>query len=124
MSTSATISQYQKYPEDIAELKAKFDETIEKEQAKEMMVVKDWLAVGEQQQRDHAIFSGVRKECVTTARWVLQHETIRHWMDADIPNTPTVWMHGIPGAGQLNLLPGASCMLIHIRQNHPRFCYH
>jgi hypothetical protein len=95
----ATISQYWRYQEDIADLKAKLDETIAKEQAKKMMVVKDWLAVGEQQQKDHVIFSGVRKECVTTARWVLQHEIIKHWMDADVPNTPTVWMHGIPGAG-------------------------
>jgi hypothetical protein len=97
----AGIAQYRMYQDDIAELKAKLDETIAKEQAKKMMVVKDWLAVGEQQQKDHENFVRIRKECATTARWVLQHETIKHWMDADVPNTPTVWMHGIPGAGEL-----------------------
>jgi hypothetical protein len=80
------------YQEDIADLKAKLEETIAKEQAKKMMVVKDRLAVGEQQQKDHDNFSGVRRECATTARWVVQHETIKHWTDADIPNTPMVWM--------------------------------
>jgi hypothetical protein len=87
----------------MADLKMKLDETIAREQAKKMTVVKDWLAVGEQQQTDHDNFCRVRKECATTARWVLQHEIIKHWMDADVPSTPTVWMHGIPGAGELYL---------------------
>ena len=96
----ANVAQYLRYQEDIADLKAKLNETIAKEQAKKMMIVKDWLAVGEQQQKDHDNFTRVRKECATTARWVLRHETVNHWMDADVPNTPTVWMHGIPGAGE------------------------
>lgn len=95
----ATFSQYQRYREDIANRKLKLHESIEKDQAKKMMKVKEWLAVGEQQQNDHASYSEVRKECVTTTRWVLQHEIIKHWMDADVPITPVVWMHGIPGAG-------------------------
>jgi hypothetical protein len=105
----ATIAQYRRYQEDIRDLKAKLDETIAKEQVKKMMVVKDWLAVGEQQQKDHDNFSGMRRECATTARWILHHETIKHWMDADVPNTPTVWVHGIPGAGRLYLYASSSC---------------
>jgi hypothetical protein len=84
----ASIAQYRMYQEDIADLKSKLDEKVAEEQTKKMMIVKDWLAVGEQQQKDHDSYSGVRKECATTARWVLQHDT------------PTVWMHGIPGAGE------------------------
>jgi hypothetical protein len=97
----ANIAQYRRYQEDIADFKARLDETVANEQAKKKMVVKEWLAVGQQLQNDHQNFCRIRKECATTARWVLQHETIKHWMDTDIPNTPVVWMHGIPGAGQL-----------------------
>ncbi|KAF1829385.1 C2H2 domain-containing protein [Decorospora gaudefroyi] len=94
------LAEYRRYQEDMADLKARLDEAVKREQAKKNMMVKEWLAVGEQPQIDHDNFCRTRKECATTAHWILQHETIKHWMEADVPNAPVVWMHGIPGAGK------------------------
>jgi hypothetical protein len=105
----AGIAQYRRYQEEITDLNAMLDETIAREQTKKMMVVKDWLAAGEQQQKDNDSFAGVRNDCATTAQWILQHEIIKHWMDAGVPNTPTVWVHGIPGAGQLYIWSWSFC---------------
>jgi hypothetical protein len=96
----ASLTQYHLYQEDVAEFKAKLEESVVREETKELMVVKQWLAVGELPQLDHTSFCKIRTECATTTRWILEHETIKHWVHADIRDGPVVWMYEIPGAGQ------------------------
>lgn len=64
------------------------------------MIVKEWLSVGELPQLDHASYCKVRADYATTTKWISQHETVKHWIHADVPKSPVVWMYGIPGAGQ------------------------
>ncbi|KAF1946974.1 C2H2 domain-containing protein [Clathrospora elynae] len=108
------LAQYRRYQEDMADLKSKLDETIASEQAKKMLAVKEWLAVGQQPQQDHDSFCQIRREHSTTARWILQHAIIKHWTEADVPSTPVLWMHGIPGAGKTIL---ASAVIEKCREN-------
>jgi len=95
----ASLAQYRLYQDDVAAFWAELEGTVKREETKKLMVVKEWLAVGERPQLDHESFCKIRKEYVTTARWITQHETIKNWIHADVPNSPVVWMYGIPGAG-------------------------
>jgi hypothetical protein len=96
----ASLAQYRLYQEDAAEYKTKLEESILREETKKLMVVKEWLAVGELPQLDHSSFCMIRTECATTTRWITQHEIVKNWIQADVPMSPVVWMYGIPGAGQ------------------------
>lgn len=84
----------------MTELKSKIDAMVENEKVKKIKSVKEWLATGSQAQQDHEEFLAVRKEYPSTGRWILKHESITNWMDADVPTTPITWMTGIPGAGK------------------------
>ncbi|KAF2638941.1 hypothetical protein P280DRAFT_470952 [Massarina eburnea CBS 473.64] len=96
----ASLSQYQLYREDMSDMKVKLDGLIEEEKIKKMKTVKEWLAVGSLPDNDHEEFCEVRKKNPRTGGWILNHEYIRDWMIADVPNSPIVWMTGIPGAGK------------------------
>ncbi|KAI4681506.1 hypothetical protein J4E81_009864 [Alternaria sp. BMP 2799] len=96
----ASLAQYRLYQDDVADFRAKLEENVKREETKKLMLVKDWLAVGDLPRFDHDSFCKIRSECATTAKWVTQHETIKHWIHSDIPNSPVVWIYGIPGAGK------------------------
>ena len=119
----ANLAQYRLYQDDIAAFWAELEGTVKREETKKLMVVKDWLAVGERPQQDHDSFCEIRKKYATTARWITQHETIKHWIHSDIPDSPVVWMYGIPGAGlYLDCRLGAT--LTRSRQNYTGFSHY
>jgi Sec-independent protein translocase protein TatA len=120
----ATVSQYRRYQEDMTELKSKLEETISAEKEKKKLAVKEWLAVDGQWERDHESFCQVRKECPTTAKWILKHDSVEHWMQIDAPDTPVLWMNAIPGAGKMAVLSTLCLLLICRRQDDTCFCYH
>jgi hypothetical protein len=100
----ASLAQYGRYKEDMLELMTKLNKQVEEEKLKKLMAVKEWLAVGQQPEQDHVRFQKTRNDYSRTALWILDHEYVKHWMEADIPTTPLLWMHGIPGAGKISLL--------------------
>lgn len=89
-----TLAHYQRYREDMTELKSKINEMIDEEQTKKMLAVKEWLAVGQQPQQDHDTFSRVRRQYTTTTRWILNNELVKKWMGPDVPDSPVLWIHG------------------------------
>jgi hypothetical protein len=101
----ANLTQYRRYQEDMVEVKAKLKQQVEEEKLKKLMAVKEWLAVGQYPAEDHVRFRKTRSDYATTARWILKHEFIKHWIGADIPTTPLLWMYGIPGAGRCIITP-------------------
>jgi len=113
----ASLAQYRLYQDDVADFRAKLEENVQREETKKLMLVKDWLAVGELPRLDHESYCKIRNECATTTKWVTQHETIKHWIHADIPNSPVVWVYGIPGAGACPYCIGRM-ILIDNRQNY------
>jgi Cdc6-like AAA superfamily ATPase len=96
----ASLTQYRRYKEDMVEVKARLNQQVEEERLKKLMAVKEWLAVGQQPKDDHIRFRKTRSEYSTTAKWILKHEYVTHWIGADIPTTPLLWMYGIPGVGK------------------------
>ncbi|KAI8940928.1 hypothetical protein NX059_002183 [Plenodomus lindquistii] len=97
---SANLDQYRRYQDDIREMKAKLDELLAAEQLKKLLTVREWLAARTQVQPDHDAYTKIRNAYSTTTHWILKHEAVAHWMGAAIPNTPILWLNGIPGAGK------------------------
>lgn len=104
----ASLSQYRRYQEDMAEMSSKLDELINQKQSKKMKVVKEWLAVYSQPEQDHDSVRNTRAEYPSTGDWILEHKLVEDWKDADVPSTPLAWMTGIPGAGKLCMIPRTS----------------
>jgi hypothetical protein len=96
---ATSTARFRTYEKDIADQNSQLDELVDEGRRKRRRAVKEWLAVGDQPYIDHARFCDVRAEYSTTARWIVQHKDINYWMHADVPSTPVLWMHGIPGAG-------------------------
>lgn len=82
-----------------------------------MTAVREWLAVGQAQEEDHQKYRDIRNTYKETGKWILKNSTIKDWIDADskgrldhmkhvsdsiaiVPNSPIVWLAGMPGAGQ------------------------
>jgi hypothetical protein len=81
------------------EFKEKLEDSVLREKVKNLMIVKEWLNVGELPQLDHDNYCRIRADYANTSTWILQHEIIDHWIHSEYPRSPVVWMHGIPGAG-------------------------
>ena len=47
----------------------------------------------EQVHNVHASYAG-------TGSWILHNDKVAQWMNDNLPRTPILWMHGIPGAGE------------------------
>ncbi|KAF2114940.1 C2H2 domain-containing protein [Lophiotrema nucula] len=90
--------QFHRYQQDIAEIKTNLEVKVGEERQKKVTAIKEWLGVGAQSTEDHAYFLSVRKGYPTTGRWILKHELVQNWMNADIADPPILWMTGIPGA--------------------------
>jgi hypothetical protein len=93
------------------ELKAKIDELVLDESDKKKRRVLEWLATESRAQVDHENFLAVRNEYPNTGRWILKHESISNWLTADVPNTPMLWLTGIPGAGEPETLITLRCVM-------------
>lgn len=48
----------------------------------------------------HEGFSSIRREYPTTGQWILKHDSIKLWLDPDSSTVTSVWISGIPGAGE------------------------
>lgn len=112
----ASLAQYRKYREDMDLLKAKLMKDVGEEQDKKMRTVREWLSAGDQQEVDHNNFCGIRKEFPTTGSWILKDDSIRDWLDADVPISPITWINGISGAGKTIL---ASAIIDECKKMHP-----
>jgi hypothetical protein len=93
------MTYFHRYQQDLTEIRSKMNLMIEEERGKKVKAIKEWLATGSQAAIDHERFLDVRKQYLSTGRWILKHELIANWLHADVPATPLIWMNGIPGAG-------------------------
>jgi hypothetical protein len=119
----ASVTQYRRYQADMIEIKAQLDSRIEAEKLKKLVLIREWLAVGQQPADDHTIYQDIRKDYSTTAKWILDRDVVKQWIQDDVPAAPrkckpyypthiclnpadtsaVLWMHGIPGAGVFSL---------------------
>ena len=86
------------------------DEAAAKERAEDTLnrqrrVVTEWLCAAKSEEH-HKQFSDIRKEYPSTSRWLLDIDEFQEWFDLQSPSTPTLWLHGIPGAGESTQPPG------------------
>jgi hypothetical protein len=84
----ASVTQYRRYQGDMMEVKAALDRQIEEEKLKKLIIIREWLAVGQQPSDDHAIYQGIRKSYTTTAKWILERDAVKEWIKDDVPAAP------------------------------------
>lgn len=101
IESRASLIQYNRYQEDMRELKAKFADLVAVENDKKRKRILDWLATGSRALIDHESFLAVRNDYPNTGRWIVKNGSINNWLTAAVPNTPVAWLTGIPGAGKL-----------------------
>jgi len=97
-------------------MQTKLDELIAEEHRKKKKAVKEWLAVGSQPQQDHENYGETRREFPSTGRWILKHEFVKDWIEADNPPSPLLWLTGMPGAGKLHCGQGNTSLLLIYRR--------
>jgi hypothetical protein len=114
----ASVTQYQRYKEDMDLLKVKLADQVEAEKLKKLVVIREWLAVGQQPIDEHYEYMKIRQKYSATTRWILDRDVVKHWMQDANPASPrmwffdissytnsltwslVLWIHGIPGAGE------------------------
>jgi hypothetical protein len=84
----ASIAQYRRHEEDMLLLQKKLDAQIKVEQEKKLIVVKEWLAVGQQTIDEHEGYREIRKQYSATAQWILDDTSVKQWKADAIPGTP------------------------------------
>jgi hypothetical protein len=87
------------YERDIEEINSKWNKLMEEEHQKKRLAVTEWLAAANCEVL-HDAFCAIKEDYPHTGRWILEDKIICNWKDSDEPETPIVWMHGIPGAGK------------------------
>jgi hypothetical protein len=84
----ASVTQYRIYRDDMETLKAKLADQVEAEKLKKLVVIREWLAVGQQPIDDHAEHTKVRQKYSATAKWILDRDTIKQWTGDTNPASP------------------------------------
>ncbi|KAL5121669.1 hypothetical protein ACEQ8H_000355 [Pleosporales sp. CAS-2024a] len=95
-----SAAHYRQHQIDMDLLHKQWEQRVEEDRLKRLVTVREWLAVSPQSKGDHDEHRKTRKEFPTTATWIYRHEYIKDWLKADLPASPLLWMHGIPGAGK------------------------
>lgn len=113
---------FRRYQADILEIQDRLRKNIEEEEQKKQLAVIEWLSAANSL-LDYEVFCSTRSDYPGTGDWILQHNFIRNWKDEQEPESPIVWMNGIPGAGMHQTSYASSTMraLNILRQNHPGF---
>jgi hypothetical protein len=104
VESRASLTQYHIYREDMTDIKAKVEKLVDEERENKIKSVKDWLNEDPSPESDHDAYRLVKGEYPGTGDWIAESEAIKHWLDADVPSTPLLWMTGIPGAGEFIIL--------------------
>lgn len=79
----------------IFEIKRKDQE----ERDKRTAAVKEWLAAAPSNEEDHQMFCNRWKTSKARGSWILRHEKVVNWREAETPRSSLLWLNGIPGAG-------------------------
>jgi hypothetical protein len=87
----ASVTQYRRYQEDMIGMKVTLDRQIEAEKLKKLVLIREWLAVGQQPADDHALYQNIRQNYSTTAKWILEREAIKQWTEDNLPAAPRMY---------------------------------
>jgi hypothetical protein len=101
--SQAILLQIQQYQQDRLQLIEHVEKVEEAEGRRKYTEVMEWMS-GAQTSRDHESFCQTRHEHPGTGDWILKHEKVRNWKDADTPVSSILWLNAIPGAG-MPILP-------------------
>lgn len=82
----AALQHYRQYEKEMTGLRAKIKQEVDTEKSKKRRNVIEWLALEHHAETDHERFQNVRRQYSTTAQWILDHENVTNWINADVPS--------------------------------------
>ena len=110
LESQANLLQFAEFRQSQSDAQMTYRSLKGAEDRKKRFVVRDWLSAAStaEDQYNHRMD---RAEYQDTGRWILKNALIRAWCDHTIPSTPTLWLSGIPGAGNLSIVQKFLLML-------------
>lgn len=94
---------FQEYRRDMSKLRQDLESRVEEENRKKYVQVMEWLSDiqngKDQNGNDHESFCRIREEYPGTGLWILRHQHVPTWKEAEPPVSSILWLNGIPGAG-------------------------
>ena len=97
----------QQYERDRLQLIEHIENVEEAESQKKYTAVMEWISSPQTKgyHEIHESFCKTRREYPGTGDWILKHEKVQNWKEAETPVSSILWLNGIPGAGIL-IYPG------------------
>ncbi|KAL9075640.1 MAG: hypothetical protein Q9157_003927 [Trypethelium eluteriae] len=95
---SKVHDQIKHHIEQYEEDRIRLEEREEERARKKKKSVLDWIA-GDESDQGHDAKCTIRESCPGSGNWILKHEKIENWRDAQTPKFSTAWLNGKPGAG-------------------------
>ncbi|KAI9858937.1 MAG: hypothetical protein M1813_007239 [Trichoglossum hirsutum] len=97
--SQAALLHIQQYEQNRLQVLDKLGTLEETESEKKYIAVMEWIS-GANTKLDHESFRDIRHEYPGSGDWILKHEKIQNWKEADTPVSSILWLNGIPGAGK------------------------
>jgi len=125
----ATLLLIQQYQRSRSELFNKLQKQEEAESQRKYREVITWIAAADTTIQDHESFCATRREYPGSGEWILKHEKVQNWKQADNPVSSILWLNGIPGAG-MPILPRLAVHIFAVahadfhRQDNSCLCDH
>jgi hypothetical protein len=93
-----TLLYIQQYQQDRVQILYQLEKSEKAESEKKYTAVMEWFS-GATTKLDHESHCNTRRECPGSGNWILKHEKVLNWKEADTPMSSILWLNGIPGAG-------------------------
>ncbi|KAL9086588.1 MAG: hypothetical protein Q9165_007031 [Trypethelium subeluteriae] len=91
--------QMKRHIEQYEEARIRLEEREEERAQKKKKSVLDWIA-GDESDQGHDAKCTIRESCPGSGDWILKHEKVQNWRDAQTPIFSIAWLNGKPGAGK------------------------
>jgi hypothetical protein len=102
-TSQATLLHIQRYEQDRSERLVQLQKQEEAESHRLYLAVLGWFSAAQSTVLDHHKYRDIRKKYAGSGHWILENEKVQNWMELDTPVSSLLWLHGIPGAGILEI---------------------
>ena len=102
---SASIAHFQEAQEARIQFTQEFKNRVKREKQEQRLAVIEWLSADQTKRvtsEEHMELQQRRAEFPLTTQWLFNMAAMRGWLRKSDASSPTFWLSGIPGAGNVN----------------------